>query len=242
MKTLTALLVLLLPTILTFSSIGNAAKAPVISETNHSHDSIKQLVQDYLQSRIDPSKYSKIDIAVGRLDSRLKLTRCEKPLHTSLAPGADLVGKTTVGVRCAAPKPWTLYVPASINLYTRVFQTSGPMEKGQVISAADIQPVNANLAKLNYGYFTHIDDLLGKETRRRLAANHVITPNQVKKPLLIKRGEQVALVIKSDDFSVKMSGTAMMNGTHGDRIRVKNTSSSRVIEGTVTQTGVVTVE
>jgi flagella basal body P-ring formation protein FlgA len=38
-----------------------------------------------------------------------------------------------------------------------------------------------------------------------------------------------------------MAGKAMSDGTKGKRIRVKNNSSKRIIEATVTAPGVVTV-
>ncbi|MCW9012229.1 MAG: flagellar basal body P-ring formation chaperone FlgA [Gammaproteobacteria bacterium] len=242
MKNLTALLVLLIPTIITYSSTGSAEQAPVPTPSLQSHDSIRQQVKAFIGSKASLQKYSRVVIDVGYLDSRLKLNHCSESVKTFLAPGAKLIGKTTVGVRCDSPKPWTLYVPATIDLYADVYQTTGPIEKGQLISEADISLVNTNLARLNYGYFSDKTQLIGKQAKRRLSQNRVITPNQVKKPLLIKRGEQVALVIASDSFSVKMSGTAMMNGSRGERIRVKNLSSKRIIEGTVTQTGEVAVD
>lgn len=242
MKNLTALLVLLIPTIITYSSTGSAEQAPAPTPSLQSHDSIRQQVKAFIGSKASLQKYSRVVIDVGYLDSRLKLNHCSESVKTFLAPGAKLIGKTTVGVRCDSPKPWTLYVPATIDLYADVYQTTGPIEKGQLISEADISLVNTNLARLNYGYFSDKTQLIGKQAKRRLSQNRVITPNQVKKPLLIKRGEQVALVISSDSFSVKMSGTAMMNGSRGERIRVKNLSSKRIIEGTVTQTGEVAVD
>jgi flagella basal body P-ring formation protein FlgA len=211
------------------------------TEERQNHAAILQAARLFLENHQDIQQYPDRDIQLGYLDPRLSLAACEQPLETYLAPGARTIGKTTVGVRCHAPKAWALYVPATVNLYRQVFETSANLPKGHIIREDDIAPVKQNLSKLNRGYFTDKQQLVGKQTRRRLYQGRIITPSQVKAPLLVKRGEQVELIARSDSFAVRMSGKAMMDGARGERIRVKNLSSRRIIEGTVTQAGQVTV-
>lgn len=236
MKPLTVKLLMLL------SFLGNSFNSLADSvDEQQSHSSILTAVIQFLEQTTEKLQYPNTQIQVGHLDKRLKLQHCSQPLSAYLAPGAKTVGKTTVGVRCEGPKPWALYVPATINIFSRVYKTVHGLPRGHIIRERDIERVDYNLAQLNYGYFTDKSKLLGMQTKRRLSQGRVITPNQVKPPLLIKRGEQVALVSKSSLFTVKMNGKAMMDGAYGDRIRVKNSSSSRIIEGKVTQAGVVMI-
>ena len=200
-----------------------------------------QAVQQFLQNHQAIADYKDRDIQVGHLDPRLSLTQCSEPLKTYLVPGARILGKTTVGVRCQSPKPWALYVPAQVNLYQEVYQTADNLAKGHIIRESDISLIKQNISRLNRGYFTEKQQLVGKQTKRRLTLGKIINPYQVKAPLLIKRGEQVELIAKTGLYAVRMSGKAMMDGARGDRIRVKNLSSQRIIEGTVTQAGQVTV-
>lgn len=206
-----------------------------------SHTAIINAVEAFLQAQPGLGDREQVEINVGHIDSRLQLHACEAPLETFLAPGHKTLGKTTVGVRCHSPKPWALYIPASIDRYALVYQTKGPLPKGHILRQDDITTVKANLARLNYGYFTDAQALIGKQTSRRISQNKILSPNLVKDPLLVKRGEQVALVAKSGHYAIRMSGQAMMNGSQGDKIRVKNLSSQRIIEGVVTQRGEVTV-
>jgi flagella basal body P-ring formation protein FlgA len=230
------LLILLLTYLLLHSAIGTAGNA-----RQHSHAAIVDAVKQFLASHQEEETAGERNIQVGHLDPRLNLEQCAEPLQTYLAPGAKTVGKTTVGVRCQSPRPWALYVPARVDLYQTVYQTAGNLPRGHIIRDTDIAPIKQNLTRLHRGYFSDKDQLLGKETRRRLQQGQVITPNQVKAPLLVKRGEQVELIARSELFAVRMNGKAMMDGARGDRIRVKNLSSERIIEGTVTQAGQVTV-
>jgi len=226
--------------ILSIMMLGSSVISKAGQQTQ-SHTSITQAVQQFLESQSEIHQHPKFTIQIGHLDSRLSLRACEQPLKIYLAPGSKLRGKTSVGVRCNAPKPWALYVPATINIISTVYVTARPLTRGHIIQEQDIVSAEHNLSRLNYGYFSKKESLIGKQTRRRLQQNHIITPNQITEPLMVKKGEKVALIAKSSNFSIRMKGEAMMNGAQGERIRVKNMSSNRIIEGTVTQNNEVTV-
>jgi flagella basal body P-ring formation protein FlgA len=221
--------------------IINASHAEPATE-DQSHSTIIAAVEQFLHEQLKPGEYTRAEIEVGHMDSRLQLQACQQPLQTFLAPGSKAIGKTTVGVRCNSSKPWALYVSAMVSLYTQVYKTATPLTKGHIISAADIIAVEGDLAKLNSGYFTDKNRLIGQQLRRNILKNQIIKPSQVKPQLLVKRGQQVGLVAKSDTFSIKMAGKAMMDGAIGERIRVKNLSSNRIIEGIVTRSGEVTTD
>lgn len=207
----------------------------------HSHSEIIAGVHQFLQQQPLPAQAAQKQINVGHLDSRLRLHQCDQALDIFLAPGGRKLGKTSVGVRCASPKAWALYVPASINVFSPVYQTTNRLIKGHVIQEQDIIAVEHDLARLSYGYFTNKQDLIGMQVKRSLSQGRVITPNQIRPPLLVKRGEKIALMAGSSSFSVRMSGEALMDGAQGDHIRVKNLSSRRIVEGVVTRAGVVTI-
>ena len=98
-----------------------------------------------------------------------------------------------------------------------------------------------DLSRIKYGYFTNIDHLIGKQLKRRLPQNKIIKVNYVKSPTLVKRGEIVSIVAENSGYSVKMSGTALTDGVYCERIRVKNISSKRIIEGTVKKAGIISI-
>ena len=231
-----SLLIMLATLVSTSGTLSQAGQ-----QNSESLTSIINAVQQFLENQHEINQHSKFTINIGHLDSRLRLSACGQKLETYLSPGGKLSGKTSVGVRCHGPKPWALYVPVTINIIDSVFKANRHLPKGHVIREQDIVSVEYNLSLLNYGYFNKKEDLLGKQVKRRLKQGKVISPNQITEPLMVKRGEKVSLISKSNHFAIRMSGEAMMNGVYGDRIRVKNTSSKRIIEGTVTRNGEVTV-
>jgi len=223
-----------------FSLSANAA-SPVKQSTNHDNAKIIQAAKQFLSQNIDTSQYSRSEIIMGKLDSRLKLSHCDSPLLTSLAPGSKFSGKTTVHVKCNSDSAWTIYVNANIHLYSHVIHTAEPLERGHILSKSDLVSLETDLNKVRYGYFSNMENLIGKQLKRRLPQNRIVKANYVKAQTLVKRGEIVNIVAKNSGYSVKMSGTAMSSGAKGERIQVKNLSSQRVIEGTVIETGIVSI-
>jgi flagella basal body P-ring formation protein FlgA len=57
----------------------------------------------------------------------------------------------------------------------------------------------------------------------------------------VKRGNQVEIIAISQGLQVRMMGKALADGGLGDRIKVKNLNSGRVITGTVAGTGLIHV-
>ena len=61
-----------------------------------------------------------------------------------------------------------------------------------------------------------------------------IAPQAVKAVPAIRRGETVTIVSRQGGMEVSSSGTALSDAELGGRVRIRNESSQRVVEGTVT--------
>jgi len=182
-----------------------------------------------------------IHITVGRLDPRLRLAACTEPLTAYFSPGTRTIGQTTVGVRCEGSNPWSLFVPVEIVRHVTVAVAVDQVSRGQIIGAADVNYELRNLAKLNGGYFTTTDELIGKVSTRPINRGSPYTQNMVKAQRLVRRGQRVVLALQTGAVAVRVAGTALRDGTLGEMIPVRNLSSKRVIEGVVHEPGLVLV-
>lgn len=135
----------------------------------------------------------------------------------------------------------TVYINANISLYAKVVHAALPLNRGHILTKDDLIMSEENLSQLHYGYFSKPEQLIGKQLKRRLTQNRIIKVNYVKAPTLVKRGEIVSIVAENRGYSVKMTGIAMSNGSKGERIQVKNSSSRRIIEGTVQEPGIISI-
>jgi flagella basal body P-ring formation protein FlgA len=59
---------------------------------------------------------------------------------------------------------------------------------------------------------------------------------------VIRRGEVVTLVTSSGSFEVRAPGRALADAAAGERTRIQNLSSQKVVEGRVERSGAVRVD
>ncbi len=203
-------------------------------------ENIRNAVREFAVQEVG-STDDNVHIEIGRLDPRLRLAACGEPLKTYFSAGSRTIGHTNVGVRCEGPKPWSLFVPLLIDRQITVAVALDQLPRGHIIGAADIAYELRSMAKLKRGYFAASDQLIGKVSTRPITRGTPYAHNMVKAHRIIRRGERVVLSLKTGGISVRVAGTALRDGTRGERIPVRNLSSNRVIEGVVHEPGLVLI-
>jgi len=213
-----------------------------IAETFQSHSSIYWVAKKFIKDHVISQHAQKPEIKIGKLDSRLKLKKCNKYLQAFLPKGSREMGKTTVGVKCTGSKPWSLHVPVTISIYKNILVATRQLQKNTVLTASDIKLTKHDLASLAYGYFEEKKSGIGMKLKRRVLAGAVLTPAMLKKPQVVTRGQRITILAQSGRMLVRMTGKALNNGAVGDRIKVMNIKSSKKLEGIITSSGEVEVD
>lgn len=180
-------------------------------------------------------------IEVNDLDSRLKLAACDVPLEGFLPPGGRLPGTTTVGVRCSGSKPWTIYMPAMVKVIRQVVVAKHPVLRGTPIGKDDVALEEREIGGNIDSYIFDTAHVLGKIAKRPMSAATVLTTNMLAAPLLVRRGQQIIILAEGSGIEVRMPGTALMDGTEGQWVRVQSTHSKRTVEGLVIEPGIIKV-
>lgn len=201
---------------------------------------LTQTVKEFVVHSASPGQ--RVQVEMGRLDPRLRLNPCSLPLEAFESGTRRRAGRTTIGVRCAGEKPWKLYVPVTVRQFAKAVVTRRPLPRGTVITAADIQLVERELSAARNGHFTHINNVLDMVVKRNLPQDALLTPAAVKPARLIKRGNKVIILASTAGFSVRMKGEALMDGSQGQMIRVKNLRSKRTVQAEVVSRGTVKVK
>ena len=184
---------------------------------------------------------SDISVAATSLDARLRLQDCEHPLEAFATSQTRNMTRTTVGIRCNGEKPWTLYVPVSINAMVEALYTARPLLRGEVLTPSAVEVRELPLNQLPANALSDIDVLKDLETIRPLRAGMPLTLNSLRTRQMIEQGQQVVILGNGKGIQVKMEGTAMKSGSYGDLIPVKNTRSGRVVEASIKDEGTVIV-
>ena len=206
-----------------------------------SHASITQAVNDHLQRTFDHHGQP-LRIEVSPVDHRLRLHRCDTALETFEPPGGISLGRTTVGVSCAQPKPWTLYVSADVGLEVPVVVATRDIGRGVPLDATDLKLEVMDTTHLLRGHFTDVGELQGNRLKRTLRRGQVVTPGMLVAEKIVQRGEQITIVSAIGTIEVRSQGKALRDGNPGDLIPVQNLSSKKRLEARVVTSGLVTID
>ena len=190
--------------------------------------------------RLAPPATAGLKVEEARVDDRLRLPRCEQPLAAEAAPGSRIGGRTTIEVRCPQPS-WRVFVPVTLAVRLPVVVAARPLPVGRALGAADLALAERDAHGLTRGYFTRVEDAVGQQVSRALGAGEAVTPAVLRAGTVVRRGQQVTLLARTDGIAVRMGGEALADGGTGQRIRVRNLSSGREVEGVVRSADLVEV-
>ncbi len=185
--------------------------------------------------------YNSPQVLVESLDNRLRLQQCEKPLQTFSNSAANTVGSRTIGVKCSAATEWTVYVPVKVKVMKPVVVAAKPLSAHTTLTEADVRMQLMDIADLRQGFLESTAQIHGQQLRYPLTVGSVIPSRGLKQEKVVKRGEQIVLVAAAGTMEVRMNGTALEDASIGDKVRVRNSSSERVVEGIVYSPGIVKV-
>ncbi len=218
-----------------FTTIPAHAAKPAL----HSLDDIRASVKAYVESHT--GSQADTEIHIGQLDERLRLAKCSIKTEHYLPPGGKMESRFVVGTRCNGNKRWAIYVPVKRIRYGNVVVTTRPVRRGETIAGDQVEMRRTALNDLHAGYILRLDKVLGKTAKTTLKAGTVLHSGNLKAAISVRRGEKVNILAKKGPILVKMTGKALMDGAEGQKIRVKNQFSDRIIEGTVTYDGNIRV-
>jgi flagella basal body P-ring formation protein FlgA len=219
----------------------SACALPAAAAGIHPVEDLSRAAEAFVAAHLPQAGDGNIEVEAGYLDRRLRLDPCGAPLETAVSSGDIGPGNLTVSVRCAGPSPWTLHVPVEVRVVTEVVVLARPVSRGDALSPEDVRLEPRDVTRYHRGYFTALDQVVGRELRRSSGVGQILSDLIVRRPLWVRRGERVSLVAGTGRFQVRMQGEVLADGGQGDTVRVKNLSSERVVEGKVTAPGRVRV-
>jgi flagella basal body P-ring formation protein FlgA len=208
-------------------------------QSMQSHESIAEAVLNYIAQNINlPGEY---EAALVPMDNRLSLPQCTSPLEVSTGNNQIKAGRVTVGVRCNTDKKWSIFLSAIIKSYQTVVVLSQPVQRGEIITRQHLAVEKREVSNLRDDFVTEPEKIENKQAMRQLTAGTILSLRNVVEPKIIKRGDKIVISTTKPEFSIKMNGLAMMDGIKGQLIQVKNQNSGRIVNATVVEPGLVSV-
>jgi flagella basal body P-ring formation protein FlgA len=208
------------------------------SVSRQDHAVLRQTIEQFLgvQTVGLPGKAS---ISVGPIDSRLNLPACPVP-EAFMPNGSRAWGKTTVGVRCTVPAPWTIYVAASVRVHGDYFAAALPLAQGQTIEEKDIAKIAGDLTALPPGVITDPSQAVGRTLTRSIPFGAPLRQDALRSEQAVKQGQMVRVVSAGPGFRVSTEGRAMSSASEGQLAQVR-TPSGQLVSGIARSGGIVEV-
>lgn len=196
-------------------------------------ETIRDAAAHYLRETAVEIHGLSAEVEVDRPDSRLRLAPCSGGLQPFQPPSFTTGGRTTVGVRCAGAEPWVVYLPARVTVRQRVIVAARTLSRRARLTRGDGEYREIDVAGLRHGFLDDLDDLEGQEIVRTVAAGVPITPDMIRAPHVVRRGQAVTLLAGSARVEVQAPARAMADGAVGEAITVKNLATRKEVQGVV---------
>lgn len=133
-------------------------------------------------------------------------------------------------------------VEGQVDLYGPVVVTTEAMSRGHVIGREDVRVARMNYSRLAGPVASDTDQVIGLRTRGALGVGEPLPLNRLERAPLIKRGDVVTMICRSQGFKVTAKGKAEQTGYKGESIRLLNLASRREVYGRVQDPGTVIVD
>lgn len=244
MKKLLLMVFLLLQSVSDGAALASGASAGV----PQNHAQIRNVVAAFVQQQT-AALPGKVTYQIDEIDRRIMLPKCAE-LEAFLPSGSQLIGKTSVGVRCASPpkeeandRPahangWSIFVPVQIRLNLNLLTSARQLPLGHTLQEQDLASQTTESSQS--GGFTDPKQVIGKVLRYSLAAGQVLREDMLRQPYSVTQGQIVQLAAQGNGFSIRSEGVALNNASEGQAVQVR-VGSGRVISGVARAGGVVEI-
>ncbi|ANJ87235.1 flagellar basal body P-ring formation chaperone FlgA [Pandoraea oxalativorans] len=171
-----------------------------------------------------------VNITVGESVSD-RMPACSA-LEPFLPPGARLWGATSVGVRCAGERPWTLYLQARVSINATYFVAARQINPGETIGPTDLSPRQGDLTLLPRTVATDAGQIVGTVAVNRITSGLPIRSDLLRSAIAVQQGQTVRVVSRGSGFEVSTEGQVLTRASAGDPVQVR-TRAGQVVSGTV---------
>lgn len=139
-------------------------------------------------------------------------------------------------------KPETHALTGRAQIHVMVPTAKQNLAAGQIVTERDIfmKRVPQETGR-RFSEPSRLEDLIGKEVKRGIRAGQNVSEDDVRTKVMVSKGKTVTLSFTKGGIMLSAQGKALENGGLGDTVRVLNTQSKTVVEGTVTGPEMVTV-
>jgi flagella basal body P-ring formation protein FlgA len=171
-----------------------------------------------------------MNVNISDIGSFVRARRLLLVLGLLLTPPALLL---LAGAASAAPQATTSL---------RIVVPTRDINRGEVLAESDLTFAEITGTALSPSTATKFEALAGMQTRRLLRAGEAVRAEDVRRPVVVTKGQTVTMTFQAPGVELSAMGRAMGEGGIGDTVTVQNPASFRMVTATITGAGTVRAE
>jgi flagella basal body P-ring formation protein FlgA len=199
---------------------GTRSAAPTTAKLSAAQRRIKQAVSSYLRSTYPQTRRSTVEVACDESvctaatasASSISVVAAEEDSATSFKVVIAIASRGNV-------EEFT--VTATTSESTRVVVAARALRSGAILTAADLKLATPKSENELASAVTSIEDLVGRELTRGLAAEQAVPFDQVVVPRLVRKGDLVEVTAKAGGVRVTTQAIAQQDGALGESIALE---------------------
>jgi len=197
---------------------------------------IQKIARDELEKVAAASGFSEPEFDLAVVSSR-PAPSC------SVAPAIEAVdtrqpARMRFVARCPDGSGWRHDFIVRARVSAMVAVASAPLSANTVLGETDVALERRDITNIPdpVGVLANV---VGQSSRRSLRAGDVLRAGSLAAPVVVKRGDGVAMVARQDGVEVSMAGEALDAGARGAVVRIRNSTSGQVVRMRVVGAGTV---
>ncbi|MCD6186482.1 MAG: flagellar basal body P-ring formation protein FlgA [Deltaproteobacteria bacterium] len=116
-----------------------------------------------------------------------------------------------------------------------------PLGRHKIITQADISVKRIDISKLQVNIISDPEKVIGRRTKRSIDPATVLRTDLVELPPIVKRGDVVTIIAEAGGMRITALGKVKKKGHKGERLKVINLNSKKVIYARVVDANTVRV-
>ncbi len=226
------------------SAVTISALLTTIAPTAARSESAQQIraaAESYARQALANSAFPIYARSVG-LDDRLTLPDCPGKTSASLPAGANWGERTLVQLRCDDGIHWSVMVPIHIESEMPVLVLRAASARGANLQTSDVSKETRRVPGISADYVNSTAQLMRQHLRRPLGAGSVLRVMDLEGDALVHRGELVSVVSETRGMRIQVEAVALADARSGERVRLQNRGSLKLLDGVVDTDGTVRVQ
>ncbi|MEN3033223.1 flagellar basal body P-ring formation chaperone FlgA [Chromobacterium amazonense] len=204
-------------------SVGMPASGQTHS---HTQEQIIKAVQSHFSTIALQHGIKNIRVELlTQVDNKKK--KCDRPYNIHIKDQKNL-GKISIMAQCSSPQSASFSAQTRIKIYAYTPTARSDLLAGQSIQQQDIMLAEQLLTSWN-SLVLSTENALGKNIKRAVKTGQPIMQKNIQPNILIKRGQSVLIIAKTNGISISAPGIAITAGTLDETITVKNSTTGKII-------------